>query len=96
MSNIVILLIISIVISIALFIKDRNSYSIVIFSFLIASILLMFVFNLPNLAVLLYWLSLLLVLLYSFIKKENRKKVLILLYIIPFIVDAIDTILKSV
>lgn len=82
-----IIIILALIFSTYFYIKHRNLYSGILFFVLVLSVLLYFL-NLHIISRIFYWLSLILLFVYPFIFKKE-KKVWIILYVIPLIVDEI-------
>lgn len=82
-----VLIIATLIISLCFFIKNKNNYIGFNLLILIVSVFL-FLFNISMFGQVLYWISLLLLFFYSFLKKRKKKFTLIL-FTLPFLIDEI-------
>src|SRR5690625_519268 len=80
-----VLIIATLIISLFFFIKNKNNYIGFNLLILIVSVFL-FLFNISMFGQVLYWISLLLLFFYSFLKKRKKKFTLIL-FTLPFLID---------
>jgi len=80
-----VLIIATLIISLCFFIKNKNNYIGFNLLILIVSVFL-FLFNISMFGQVLYWISLLLLFFYSFLKKRKKKFTLIL-FTLPFLID---------